>query len=224
MNQRKPTKQQWYSLGLAVLLCMACLVISTGTAYGRYRKERETQVTFVVRESQQIALGTFRAPTQEDGTQTDAQADTEVFVPADTLGWETVNGSSQLTFTVANGTSETAFSQMDQRITIRIIGTLGLWTGMETVKLHLQIPSAADPGTTETIQAAVTPIAEGTALYHTHGPGWVYSFLNAEEEELFWTLPGGEFSYVTLTISMDGEAPQEDAALQPQVIAEVIAE
>lgn len=222
MNQRKPTKHQWYSLGLTALLCMAFMVLATGTAFARYRTEREAQVSFAVRESEQITIGTMRTVSQEEAEATGMEAGTQVFEPVETLVWETVNDRAQLKMTVANGTSETEYSLRPQKIRVRLIGTLGLWTGMETVKLYLQIPSAQDPETIEMIQAAVNPIGEGTALYHTHGPGWTYSFLNADGEELTWTLPGSEFSHVDLIISMDGAAPQEDASLQPQVFAEVV--
>lgn len=222
MNRWKLNRFLWCSMGLVMLLCMAIVVYSTGTTYARYRTEREEKITFEVREAERVALGTMKPVVPEETEGTGQEAPASVFTQTDTLIWETVNDKAYLNFTVANGATETSFSENDQTIKIRIIGTLGLWTGMETVKLYLQIPSATDPEQTEIIQAAVAPIAEGSALYHTHGPGWIYSFLNAEEEELTWTLTGGAFSSVDLTIFMDGPAPQEDAALQPLIIAEAI--
>lgn len=218
MNQWKPNKRQWYALGLVVLLCMAFLVVSTGTSFARYRTEKQKDITFEVREPEQLCLGTFQTITQEDGT----VVAENVFTPTEILAWETTGDTSQLTFTVANGVSEEAFSKKDQKIRVSLIGTLGLWTGTETVELYLNVPSETEPEKTEKLQTMVTPITEGTVLYHTYGPGWIYSFQNSDEEELSWILPGGAFSYVTLTVTMEGATPQEAASLQPHIVAEVI--
>lgn len=216
MNQWKPNKRLWYAAILTVLLGMAFLVTSTGTAYARYRTEYKEQISFEVREHELISLGTMQMQTQEDGTAK------EVFVPTDSLSWETTGDYSQMTFVVANGISETEFSRRDQQINVRILGTLGLWTGTEAVRLYLHMPSEEE-GTVEKLQAKVTAIEDGTALSYTHGPGWLYSFQNSDTEELSWTLPGGKFSYITLTISKDASTAQETATLQPQVIAELVA-
>jgi len=220
MNQWKPNTSLWYSLGLGVLLCIAVLVVSTGTAYARYRTERTETVTFAVREPEQICLGTIHTVSREEATE-DLPAGTEVFTPTQQLQWETVEGVTQLNLAIANGISDTDFSRGDQKVRLQLLGTLGLWTGAETVKISLAYPPEAEE--TETLQAMVTPIVEGSVLYHTHGPGWIYSFQNTEGE-LSWTLPGGEFSYINLTVIMEGATLQEAATLQPRVTAEVIGE
>lgn len=216
MNQWKPNKRLWYAAVLTVLLCTAFLVTSTGTAYARYRTEYKEQISFAVREQELISLGTVKTETEADGTSKEA------FVPTNSLTWETTGDYSQMTFAVANGISETEYSHRDQKVNIRILGSLGLWTGTEAVNLYLHIPSEEAEGGVEKLQAMVTFIEEGTALGHVHGPGWIYSFQNSDTEELSWTLPGGKFSYITLTISKDASTAQEAATLQPQVIAEVI--
>ena len=220
MNQWKPNIPLRYRLGLGVLLCMAILLSSTGISFARYRRERTAEITFSVQEAEQICLGTMRTISEEDATDS-MPAGTEVFTPAQSLQWETFDNGARLELVIANGTSDAEFSGKDQKVTLTLLGTLGLWTGTETMKLFLQLP--ADPGAEETemLQAAVTPIGEGTVLYHTHGPGWIYSFQNTEGE-LSWTLPGGRFSSVTLTITMEGANPAATAALQPRVTAEVI--
>lgn len=216
MNQWKSNKRLWYAAVLSVLLVMAFLVVSTGTAFARYRTEYNEQISFEVLERQMVTLGTMKTQTQADGSTK------EVFVPTDSLHWQTTGDLSEMTFAIANGTSETEFSSRDQKITVRILSTLGVWNGTEVTNLYLHLPSEEKPGETEKLQAKVTQIGYETALYHTNGEGWIYSFQNSDTEELTWTLPGGEFSYITLTISKAASASHDAATLQPQVIAEVI--
>lgn len=197
MNQRKPNRIVWYSLALALLLCTAFLVTSTGTAFARYRTERSAKVTFEVREPEQICLGTLAL----DGT-------FRTSLPA----WTTGDDVPTLTLAVANGTSADECSQRDQIFSLRLVGTLG----METAPMYLTLP-----GEETQITATITPITEGTALYHTHGGGWIYTFLDEEGEELSWTLPGGELSHVSLTVTMN--APPETLSLiQPMVTGKTI--
>lgn len=223
MNQRKPNKSLWYSLGLAVLLCAAFLVVATGTTLARYRTEREAEITFEVRAPAQICLGTVRTITAEEATE-DLKADTEVFDPTVEPAWETVEDVPQITFAVANGTSTTDFSNRDQKLQLRLIGTLGVWTGTQPASMHLLLPAEDGSDTVNKIQATVTPIAEGTVLHQTHGDGWIYTFQDANEEELSWTLPGGELSYISLTVTMEGAVLSDPSLLQLQMIADLISE
>ena len=216
MNLWKSNKRLWYAAGMALLLGMAFLVVSTGTAYARYRTEYKEQISFEVLERQVVTMGTVKTETQADGTTK------EIFVPSDTLQWQTTGDFSEMTFAIANGTSETEFSSNDQQVTVRILGSLGLWNGTEVAKLYLHLPSEEE-GSEEKLQAKVEKIAAGTPLSYTHGDGWIYSFQNSDTEELSWTLPGGEFSYITLKISKEASASHEPATLRPQVIAEVLA-
>lgn len=192
MNQRKPNRIVWYSLGLVLLLSVAFLVTSTGTAFARYRTERSAKVTFEVREPEQICLGTLAL----DGSFRKS-------APA----WNTTGEIPQLNLTIANGTSDTACSPRDQAVSLRLVGSLGL----ETAPMYLTLP-----GEETKITATITPITEGTALYHTHGAGWIYTFLDEEGEELSWTLPGGKLSLVSMTVTMD-TLPENLALIQPLV-------
>ena len=197
MNQRKPNRIVWYSLALVLLLCAAFLVTSTGTAFARYRTERSAKVTFEVREPEQICLGTLAL----DGT-------FRTSPPA----WTTGDDTPRLNLAVANGTSADDCSQRDQTVSLRLIGSLGI----DTAPMYLTLP-----GEETQVTATITPITEGTALYHTHGAGWIYTFLDEEGEELTWTLPGGELSYVSLTVTMDA-LPETLSLIQPMVTGKTI--
>lgn len=220
MNPWKPNTSPGYRLGLGILLCIAVLVVSTGTAYARYRTEREAEIMFAVREEEPIYLGRMRTITKEEATETLKEGD-EVFTTERTLRWEEVNGEYRLNLTIANGLSDTKFSRQDRKVTLRVLATLGAWTGTETAEVYLEQKLQTDPETTQTLQAKVESIAEDSVLDRVHGSGWIYSFWN-EEEELSWVLPGGKFSCVHLTITVKGAVLQESAAFRPQVTAEII--
>jgi len=221
MSQRKPNKKNWYSLGLAVLLCMALLVITTGTTQARYRAERERDIYFRARVPDQIHLGTVSVVTDENETEDETVSTKEVFTPNSQLIWETDARTAQLTFAVANGVSEQDYSARDQKVRLCMIGSLGVWTGTQPPSLYLVLP--LEEGEQETvITATVSPIMEGTALYLEYGDGWIYTFLDAEGEELYWELPGGELSFVTLQVAVEEELSEKVNLLKPLVTAEVI--
>jgi len=203
MNQRKPNRIVWYSLGLVLLLCSAALVLSTGTAFARYRSELEKGVTFEVREMEQIHLGST----------TNDEAGNLVFSTASPK-WIKGQENVQMDLAVANGTApqEHEYSQRDQQICLQLIGSVGLWDGEDAAKIVLTQKDG------QTFQATATPITKDTALYHTHGAGWIYTFQDAEGEELSWTLHGGELSFVCLTITVKDTELTTDVLLIPQVI------
>lgn len=220
MNQRKPNRKAWYSLGLMMLLCISVLVAATGTTFARYRAERERTITVQVREPEQIHLGTVNILTDD----ADPTVVAEEFVPTTQLAWETEDGVTQLKFAIGNGASKSDYSARDQKVQLRMIGTLGNWTGTDAAKLSLTLPPEEGSEEETVIEATVTPLTEGTALYHTYGEGWLYTFLDEEKKELFWELPGGELSFVSLTVTINGEVPSDLSLLQPYVISEVISE
>ena len=216
MNQRKPNRSLWYTLGLGVLLCIAALVVSTGTTFARYRTEESKDLTFAVRELEQARIGVFRKITEEEATEA-RPVGTEVFQPMETLDLETVNGIQRLQFVIANGEAKDTFSQSDLEVQLRLLATLTFWNGMEPAEIKLTITQS---GETETMQAVPTPIVEGTALYYTHGGGWVYT-LQDTEGEITWTLPGGDFSYIDVTVTLENVTAQQEGKLSPQITSRV---
>ena len=233
MSQRKPNRRIWYSMALSILLCMGILVLATGTAFARYRAERNKDISFRVRVPDQVQLGTVCTVPEEtepeNSTQiteptgeTEPPVMVEVFVPSDQLMWETEDGITSLQFAVANGVSEEDHSARDQAVRLRMIGTLGIWNGTQLPTLQLVLPP--EEGSTESVvvTATVQPFAKGTALQLAYGDGWLYAFLDDQGEELLWELPGGDLSYVTMTVLIAGEPPENLNLLQPQVIAEPI--
>ena len=211
MNQRTPNRIVWYSLVLILVLCIGFGAISAGTAFARYRTELEKSVTFEVQEPEQISLGTL-----EDKTFTTKEPVWEK------VEIETEPGKTktilQMELAMANGTSDTVFSQQDQRVSLRLLGSVGLWDGEAPVVISLL------QGKEPSIQATATPIAEGTALYHSFGAGWIFTFQDTEGEELSWNLPGGQFNYVRMTVTIENAVTTADSLIQTLVVGKVIGE
>lgn len=223
MNQRKTNNTLWYSLGLAVLLCIAFLVSTTGTALARYRSEQKVPLTFQVRVPARICLGTMETRVVAEETEETEAMTEEIFVPNVKPEWlEVEEDMHQLRLVVANGTSDADFSEKGQRVRLRLFGSLGVWSGSETAKITVR--TGTEPEILE-LEGTVTYIDEQSPLYATYGYGWVYTFQIPEtEEEYVWILPGGSFRYVDLTVVMDGNAVSDSALLQPQIISELITE
>ena len=206
MTQQRKKRKTRYLLGLLLLLCLGILVASVGTTLARYYAERQVNADFQVREPEKISLGMV-----VDG----------VFTPTNQLAWKTQGGVTSLQFAIANGTTEADYSARDQKMCLRMIGTLGIWTGDTPPDLSVSFLSEKT-GEEITVTATASPIAEGTALYHTYGQGWIYTFLEQSTQELSWVLPGGALSYIALTVTVQGETVESPSLLQPLVVAEAI--
>lgn len=222
MNLQKMNKILWYSLGLALLLLAAAMVVSTGTAFARYRQDREAEITMEVKPATQISLGVLREPTEEEAAAMGGKKDL-IFDSSITPQWEISGDTCLLRLAVANGVSETEFYKSDLNVTLRLIATLGLWEGEKAADIYLRLPSETAKSEYAEVLAAVSAIEAGTALHTTHGDGWVYKFQNAEEEYA-WTLSGGEFTCVEVVLVMKNAVPGNASLLQPVVYAEAVAD
>lgn len=233
MNQRKPNNFRWYSLGLVMLLLTGCFIISTGTTFARYRAESSVDQMYSVRPPEQICLGTVElvpveteAPEGSDENTETTEPDTmkEAFVPSDAVSWSKKNGISQLEFAVANGNAEDNYSARTQEFHLRLIGTLGIWSGTETAVVQLMVPSEEDPETLQPITATVQQIPKDTPLHITFGDGWIYTFQDEQGEEIRWTLKGGSLQYVGVTITVDNSGVVDPSLLQLQIVGRAVNE
>ena len=219
MNHRKPNMKMWYSLGLTLLLSLAMLLVATGTAFARYRAERDREITFQVRKPEQIQLGTISV-IEKDGD----EADLMIFHPSQQLLWKTEDGVTKLEFVVTNGMSVTDYSARTQQVRIRMIGSLGLWNGTAVPEILIIPPQEDGDEEIAAVKATAEPLPEGTSLYYTYGEGWLYTFLDEEGKELTWELKGGRFDYAEILVTIDGQIPDNPSMLQPYVTAEVMDE
>ena len=227
MNQRKPNKIRWYALALTVLLAVGCLVMSVGVTWARYRTDMSAGIFFQARKPLAVRLGITSV--NEDGN--------IVFVPTDQHSWAQANGKLYLDFAMANGISVEEFEAEDQRFHIRLLGSLGAWSGEETAAITLMIPPALEEareetdeptqdGTTGEIPAepvAVPTVAgqiqPNTQLWTEFGDGWEFRFLDPQTgKELVWSLEGGKLSCLELELVIEGGTLADTSLLQLQMV------
>lgn len=229
MNRRKPNMTRWYALGLAVILAVGGLVMSVGVTWARYRTDVNGSVFFQARKPLAVWLG--KMETADDGG--------TVFTPTGQRSWEQAEGGLQLDFAVANGTSPEVFETADQRFHIRLMGSLGAWSGEETAAIYLVIPPVEPPAEEETeteteetteqiptvpaeptrVKATAVRIEPNTQLWNTFGDGWAFCFLDEQTgEELVWTLEGGGLSCLDLDLVIEGGTLTDTSLLQLQIV------
>lgn len=206
---------------LLLFLCIGCLIAATGITYARYRSESKEELLFEVRESDQVLLGTIQTLQEKD-----------TFVPlgdSEQLAWtvDAESGAASLTFAAANGSDGENYSLKDQAVKLRMLGSLNLAAAETLPELTVTYKSKKVNGdeVEKTVQGEISYLVEGTALYHTYGPGYLYIFYETTaegKEELTWELPGGELSYVTFTIQTIEDASGISGLLQPVIITESI--
>ncbi len=218
-KNNKPVKRMpGLCLLLLLFLCIGCMVAATGTTFARYRSESQEKILFEVREPDQVYLGTVQNVKAKD-----------TFVSSETLEWtvDEETGVASLTFAAANGSDSESYSAKDQAVKLRMLGSLNLAAAGMPPELSVTYVSQKLNGEEEekTVQGEISYLVEGTALYHTYGPGFVYTFYETTAEgkkELTWELPGGKLSHVTLKIKTTGTVSEVLGPLQPLIIAETI--
>lgn len=209
MDQRKSNISSWYSLGLAALLMVFCLVVSIGTTQARYRTEVSKSIHFDVRKPVQIYLGSVEyTEDSEEG----------IFIQHNEGSWEkNEEDLLQLNFAVANGTSKTSYAEEDQQVYIRVVSSLGIQEEEEPLPLTLTFPSAEDPEKTEEVKAKAVRIVAGSTLHTTFGEGWMFRFENEEGEELAWDLKGRKLSCIEMVLILEDGTLTDASLLQLQI-------
>lgn len=212
MNPSKKNSTLWYSLGLVLIFCIAVLVLATGVTFARYRRDIEAEVTFAAEEAAKICIGTV---SEEEGEKT--------FTMMGSPEWTDESGGKTLSFAVANmDSSDKKVFEKNQRIRIRIIGSAGLKTEGGITEIKLIFLSEEDSGEEISVTAAAEPIKEGSYLYQTEGPGWIFTFLDEDGEEIFWDLKGGSLSYAEIKIFVGSPNLESDVKIEPRISAEVL--
>lgn len=224
MEQRKLNISLWCMLGIAVVLMVGLLIGSVGTSFARYRAEREETIAFQARAMESIYLGRMEYPEEDsvDGetdetVETTEQEKEPVFVADAQNYWVTVDDQTTLDFAVSNGISEEEFAQEDMQVHIRLIGSLGIWDGEDTVELTLLVPNEDDPEKMDEITAEAVRIGPESPLYTAFGDGWVFSFPDEDGEELALVLEGGKQSVIELKLEMENTNFSLTSLLQLQV-------
>lgn len=197
MKQRKFHISPKLRLVMAALLVAGCLIAAVGISFARYRTEHGDGISFQVDQRGRLVLGS---------------AEEDVFTTNQTA-WASTDSGKQLQFAVANGTSETDRTTVTQKVSIRVIGSLGAWNADSEQKMYLTVAG-------EQFEAAVIPIVQGTALHTQFGDGWEFRFLDSDGKELTWELDGAQWNYLQMQLSVDTVSVLDTSLLRLQAIGE----
>ena len=194
-------------LNLLTLLCLViCLVLSVGVAYGRYQWEfpRRSYVFAPELPDSIFLCGSVPGEWLDHGV-----------LPELEEKWLPNAEGVKLDFGVTNG-NEKQVSQEDKTYVVRLAAGLII---EDPEKLIVTLYWWDSQGELHWENGVPTPIEKGSMLHASYGDGWVYQFYG-DDEELTFTLAGGQLSYANHTIAVYGEV--ETTLLDLQVLGQDI--
>jgi hypothetical protein len=170
-----------------------------GVTWARYQEEENSYLNYNTREPGTISLWSDYDPVTGELT-------------GGKSTWTFSNGAGMLNIYVSNGSSMADYSEEDQSVSIRLIGTLGISDAQVSILV-------SKDGIETRCTATPVPIQEGTPLYSTSGGGNTYIFRDENGKELSWNLEGRALSVIEVQIDVwNLEAIENAALLQLQVV------
>ena len=174
--------------GIMFLFIIIFFSIVIGSSYAHYEAALTKELGFqYVAESGQIQIRGVDSNEIEDAVQ-NVETITETAEPEQpaemTEGEENEDTYKNVTsayFALSNGTKD-KFCSYDQKATLSMVATIGLGNPNDF------IITLVDGGSS--YMAICSEIIEGTELYATYGPGWVYHFYDSTGAEVEWQFPG----------------------------------
>jgi hypothetical protein len=208
MNSQNRKSKIKLNVLAAFLLCGIFLVITVGSAYAHYETTVSKDFKFQYKaETGQVYIRSVdpaeieQSVKDEESTET---TDEETEVPEneqtdigsennenqeENVSEETANNFVENVysahFVLANGTDLKDYCEYDQKATLSMVATVGLGNPNDFIVMLI------DGGSSYT--AICTEVLEGTEVYNTYGPGWVYQFYDSTGEEVEWQFPGTQY-------------------------------
>lgn len=128
--------------------------------------------------------------------------------------WEQTESGWKMSFAVGNGLSESDHAQIDQRVTLQMVASLGTWSDQSAGTMTLKV------GVT-TYTAVASRIPAGSALHTKFGDGWVFRFVDAEGNAYAGEMSGDAFAYIPMELTINNTSITDTSLLQLQVTAEI---
>lgn len=187
MRHTKQLKSIRFAALAALALC-ACVLLSSGVIFARYRGGSVTGVAFAAQPPEQLVL--LMQTDSENGD----------YVPVQNGLWTAVEGGAQvLRFQVSNGRNAKSVCSYDMLADVFVEASLGVG---DPTWLYMKLTTTDERGRPVSYLAVPERIAEGSALYAELGEGWRYTFypLTAQEtvdftkDPLQWSFPGGKYT------------------------------
>ena len=200
MDTNRHKKKRNVILRVIILCLWFCLVLGVGVSYARYRTDLMT-ISYWFKSSYSDTIMMRGFVTDE----ADAKDGVWNTVPD---SWEhTQWDTAMLEFSVSNGSSGKAYASRDQLVTIQLVASLSI---QNPENLQVSVVTLDDQGN-EVIYAGIpTEIRKGSFLHSLYGDGWVYTFVDANEEQKDFLLKGNRLCYQNFTVFVEGNV---DAAL-----------
>lgn len=192
MSATKQSHIRKIVLCLTLLILAACLLLMVGTTLGRYLQQL-AQVSYLFTPAPQDAVSVFA------GSVTEEMIESGV-MPASEPEWEQIDGGMKLQMSITNGTPA-EFAQRHQKVCLQLAAGLAV---EDPQNLTVTISYLDENGEETLLTGVPTAIAEGSFQNNTYGAGWNYRFYLGEEEHYF-QLPGGLFSYQNITVTVIGD-------------------
>lgn len=183
---------------LGILLIVGCLVAAIGISFARYRDYWKGNMGFQAEKVGRLHLGTVT-----DDTFSSNQA-----------AWVQTESGWQMSFAVGNGLSESDHAQLDQRVMLQLVASLGAWSDQSAGAVTLKVGET-------TYTATASRIPTGSALHTKFGDGWVFQFVDTEGNAYTGELPGAAFGYIPMELTINSTSIMDTSLLQLQVTAEV---
>ena len=178
--------------GTMFLFLIIFLSMVVGKSYAHYEAAIAKEVGFqYVAETGQIQIR------GADSSEIEKVTVEEEIVPEETIPEETAP-EEQITsayFVLSNKDGE-KFCGYDQKATLSMVATIGLGNPNDFMI------TLVDGGAS--YMAVCSEIIEGTELYATYGPGWIYHFYDSAGEEVEWQFPGNQLIERVMQIMVIG--------------------
>lgn len=183
---------------LGILLIVGCLVAAIGISFARYRDHWKGNMGFQAEKVGRLHLGTVTNDT----------------FSAKQAAWEQTESGWQMLFAVGNGISENDHAQIDQRVTLQMVASLGAWSDQSAGAIALKVGKT-------TYTATASRIPTGSALHTKFGDGWVFQFVDTEGNAYIGELSGSAFEFIPMELTINSTPIMDTSLLQLQVTAEI---
>lgn len=196
MRQIKSKRISLYLMTIATLLALACLMLSVGAVYARYKDQTSADPAYQAQEPLDIYLWSGMDESGE-------------FISGESE-WKTENGQKTLEFYVSNSGSAAA---EEQYISVSLLASLGVQID-ESVQFQLYLKWGEEK---KVVYGNPQRILPASPLYETVGDGWIIRFQDENGREMTWPLAGGELSYIYARLTVSGMEVYDTSMLKLQV-------
>jgi len=193
--QGRPVGYFWKKTGFIVAVVVLSVAMLAGTAWARYQMTKAYGMQYEAKRNASVYLG---LGVDAAGNLIKGQGT-----------WVHADGGRVLDFVVSNGESAALYDPDPQKVSVRLVSSLGCDLSGADVVLYVDGEGPR--------QGRVRQIAENSPLYKSFGPGWFVEFPDADGKEATWTLEGGQLSWLSARLEIQNGELLDTTQLRLQV-------